>query len=40
MKKAIRILLTVRDEGATGQAIEMGWVGDTSKGKFEVFFNF
>jgi hypothetical protein len=36
MKKAIRTILTVRDEGATGQKIEMGWIGATSSGKFEV----
>jgi hypothetical protein len=36
MKKAIRIILTVRDDGASAQKIEMAWVGDTSDGKFQA----
>uniref|UniRef100_A0A914ID22 Proteasome subunit alpha type n=1 Tax=Globodera rostochiensis TaxID=31243 RepID=A0A914ID22_GLORO len=35
-KKAIHTLLAVRDEGATGQRVEMAWVGEDSDGKFEV----
>jgi hypothetical protein len=37
MKKLIRTILTIRDEGVTGQKIEMGWVGSSSRGMFEVF---
>ncbi|KAL3069776.1 hypothetical protein niasHS_001347 [Heterodera schachtii] len=35
-KKAMHALLAVRDEGATGQRVEMAWVGEDSDGLFTV----